>query len=199
MSKREVLELRNRWTSDLLVAINQRLKLPEKAVESPFGMTLTGLIDLRGLTVVEVVKNRKLLEVDFSFGSVEQAGMFAGVEAHRCAFLQFLFGSNLGYRFEHCSFAGAKMASESLRGRFSDCDFSLVNLMSSMGVEVKFDRCVFHQTNFRGSNFHRCIFDACQWHDCRFGVGSFYRSVFIGARPNEEELGNHIMDKVEFR
>lgn len=134
--------------------------------------------------------------VDFSCCEFRGGGQFIDVSCVECKFNDSILEINLGTLFMRCDFSGAKL--NVLRGRFEDCSFNSVNFSRALGREVQFIRCSFSGANLRKANLYNCLFDHCRWGDNRFGSGSLAESRFIGGRPSQMELGNTVMDDVEF-
>jgi uncharacterized protein YjbI with pentapeptide repeats len=195
MDASKIKEMRARWT--IKNSVDGVSALTRKGA-SPFSQTEEGLIDLRGLRIVEMIKGVTVNKMDLSSILLEQFGQFSRCKAENVRLCSASLQTNIGDDFNFCDFTSSKMAGAILRGAFVDCDFSLVNMTSAMGSEVRFVRCVFFKTNFSKATLIHCLFEDCQFRECRFQSGSLSFSKFIRSPVRQESLGNTLMENVKF-
>jgi uncharacterized protein YjbI with pentapeptide repeats len=171
MKEKEVVEVRQRWVER---PIDLRKAL--QGGESPFGQTVNGLKDFRGVSINQSLHRIAFSRVDLSYSEMDEGQLASEVED--CVFDGCRFESNLGKRFLNCSFAGSRLANSILRGTFRSCSFDDANLNSVRCSQAIFEGCSFVSTALRRASFFDCTFDRCDFKDCKLGSGSFAGSRF---------------------
>jgi uncharacterized protein YjbI with pentapeptide repeats len=203
VSTLEVTRLRNRWSEEEILRVNQalaasrigELELPRHIVNG------REYVDLRGMMLIIPMRDNHFEQVDLSYcvsglsiGKVTQLldttfedSRFVGarfddmncwVKARRCVFDTARFHV-LGDIFEECSFVNAKMNER---------------LVS----DSRYIRCDFTNSDWRTTHALHHTFINCIWSGCKFGDGSFGWSRFVGTRPDPAMLGDTIMDDVVY-
>jgi len=195
------MELRSRWTNDSSTKANRALKLglmsnltENLPIESPLGQ----LVDLRGIELTEIIKERTLEYIDFSSINTVAPGQFVFCKVRACLFNQGTLSTNLGDNFDRCRFIQCNLRRACIRGRFTECDFTNAVFSNALGNEVVFSKCIFKNCNFKGANLYNCTFENCTVRDCKFGKGSFAGSKFSGVDPHSINFEDTIVDRVEF-
>jgi len=99
---------------------------------------------------------------------------------------------------QRTSFISEKFSLTSLRGEFTDCDFTNANLTCSRSAQAKYVRCNFSGAKMKGSGFNYGLFDNCIWTDAKFGNVAFGNGRFIGSRPSADQLDDAMYPKPTF-
>ncbi|HUQ35807.1 MAG TPA: hypothetical protein VM144_05465 [Aestuariivirga sp.] len=172
--------------------------MPKLDGSSPFGLTLDGRQDFRGVFYVSPMgeylyrfEDLSIQDTDFSGGNFQ----YLGVE--RCTFRNCLFDCAImsGWRvhlskFENCSFKKADMRQSSIGfggTEFSSCSFDAARL-----ARIGFTYVVFNDIDFDGRDWSHVLFETSGFWNCRF-IGHFKDSRFLANYLYEDqrvEYGN---------
>lgn len=161
-------ELVKRWRPDQIVEVASALKAG-KNPQSPFGLTDSGLADLRGLLVKEplILNGQTISGLDLSFASVSK------LLCIQCEVTE-------------CTFDYAKMALLSNSTSIANSSFREAGLLTSGSAgSAKFLNCDFRGSNLTGSTFKEGEFDGCDFSKAilgkiEFGVCRIKKSLFSG-------------------
>ncbi|MEY4484567.1 MAG: hypothetical protein RL693_2019, partial [Verrucomicrobiota bacterium] len=156
-------------------------------LESPFGATPQGVLDLRGLRLHEKAELRRVNFAAADFG----AASLKGIWLERCVFNDSVFdGASFqkvaehGNMFTNCSFrkVSFREAAIGYKGsRFDHCTFEGVDFTRTIFVRPEFDDCAFYRCKLDGSDLNASSFDRCRF------VGVLKEIWFRGgfAYPND--------------
>ena len=186
--------LTERWSDKIIVSVLAQLRSGK--APGPFGRTVSGLWDLRGFVIREILRNVSISAVDLTYCRTERGGQFLGCTLDNVDLSNATLKTNIDGTFSGCKFEASILGGALFRGRFVNCNFLKSKLKDAAGESVCFRQCCFDNADLRGAHLCTCTFDSCTWRDATFGDGSFYRSKFTGGQPND--VGNTIMERAEF-
>ena len=196
--------LKERWDEKRVSQNSRRniLKLLKKGRTvtndtSPFGTTVDGYVDLRGLDLNSaILKNVKISNVDFSYSNFQSAWIencrfenslmkkidFSNITEKSNSFNSVLF-SESRFKKSYLGYDGSK---------FNSCELTKVNFSGTSFIRPEFDNCVFSNSklngiDFNGSSFNECIFSG-ELKNVWFRGGfpsDFYIKEFGQPRKNE--------------
>ncbi len=188
-------EVAARWTQTSTAAGNAFLGSSKSA---PFGSTIEGLVDLRGLRISQFIKNATIRGIDLSGSSTEGFGQFGFCSVMDSRLVGSKIETNLGSKFIRCNFSHSDLSGAVLRGEFDEIDFTGTKLNSVSANQVTFRRCRFNGTSFRKANLLNCTFEDCSFESCNFGSGSIAGSKFIRSDLALAELKKTVIENVVF-
>jgi uncharacterized protein YjbI with pentapeptide repeats len=170
---------------------------PPHAFASPFGQ-IDGYEDFRHLPLAGSPSHRRIERADLSFVTDGRRGQLANATFVDCRFDGMKVETNLGNRFERCSFERAKLSRSLLRGHYVDCNFTGADLSRCTSIETSFVRCDFTGARLVGVTWPRTLFDHCLWEDVTFGSAILTYSRFLGRWPDNHALSMALLENVDF-
>jgi uncharacterized protein YjbI with pentapeptide repeats len=145
----------------------------------------------------EIMKSQKITDRSFEGETIAAPAQFIYCTLTRCNFDRAKISTNLGSRFEDCSFRGANLTESLFRGHFVRCDFTDANLSRTRASEVSFEDCTFHSTNFTKISFHWIKFSRCRFKFCTFRKGEIGSSEFSDCDWIENEVVDVFCEKTK--
>lgn len=190
-------ELEARWQQDAGKEFVERLASAGRSgnghsvLESPFGATARGALDLRGLRLSERTELRRVSFAPSDFGRAS----FKGIWLQGCVFNDSAFDSaslqeiaEHHNTFENCNFLKASFRGAAIgyRGsRFVRCTFDAVDFRRAVFVRPEFDDCAFYHCRLDG-----CDLNAASFERCRF-VGAINAVWFRGGFACPDDVASY--------
>lgn len=200
ISNPQARQLRSRWNAELTADVNRALVSRRLDCDDRIGWVewaARRYRDLRGISITERILDLTLDSIDLSCCTLDGAGQFDHTRFENCRFIDSKLTTNFGDIAVKCDFSGATFGN-ALRGEYTECRFEGAKFGKVTGREKLFTRCDFTNADWRQAVLLYSTFDHCVWKACVYGFGSFCWSKFIGTRPDENALGDTMMDGAEF-
>mgnify|MGYP003521125576 FL=1 len=186
--------LRRRWTAPELSAVAASLlsavrdPRPPHSIESPWGRTVDGKVDLRGMRLDHTLTLHflTLIAIDVSHGHGE-------LQVHEAEFTDSRFdgfrakgGARLGRRFTDTPFREAVLDRARLSGVFERCDFTGARLRKAdVAFNTRLEASLLHGADLSAARIRGTRFVECSFTDALFSaLTEFDRCVFVGSVPD---------------
>jgi uncharacterized protein YjbI with pentapeptide repeats len=170
--------LKDRWPAN--AAEDVHAWLGKGACQSPFGLTESGLCDLRGLVLHHSPRLIQVNDVDFSYGGMGD-GLFVATFSN-CRFQESRYECWIGESYTDCDFTKADLRHCTLGGAFDRCDFTGANFGTVRGSKVQFNECKFVNTKLRSTSFSKSVFKNCLFQESVYWHGSLGNSQFVDCK-----------------